>query len=346
MKNNKSNFISGSAAFLILFAGLAPAFSQETPPMNVQDQIARIQAAIREKGAKWTAGETSLSNLSLEEWQARVGYNFQPLDAPPLTEDAATEIPASVDWRNYNGNFVTPVRDQKKCGSCWAFALTGGLESYVLRTEDKPGVDLDLSEQIMVSCSGVGSCSGGYLSGSYLKRTGLPPESYYPYTATNGKCSTAAAGWQNAAYKVGAYASVSQKLAAIKSALANYGPLPTALMVYEDFMHYKSGIYSYTTGKKLGGHAVLLVGYNDAEQYFIVKNSWNTKWGEEGYFNIAYSEINSVVRFGLSTIVYQTKTARDGASWQGRTVELDPSTVDEVRTQLAPMFRPLLQWNR
>ena len=98
---------------------------------------------------------------------------------------------------------------------------------------------------------------------------------------------------------------MSKKLATIKTALIKYGPLPTAMMVYEDFMHYKTGVYSYTTGKKLGGHAILLVGYNDDGQYFILKNSWDTGWGENGFFRIAYSEMNSVVSLGLSTIAYR-----------------------------------------
>lgn len=340
MKYDKKSFIAWSALLLVL-SGLAPAFSE--PTMSVKEQIANIQKAIKEKGAKWVAGETELSNMTMEEWQARVGYNFQPVDAPPLTELGAAEAPAAIDWRDKNGNFVTPIRDQKKCGSCWAFAMTGALESYTLRMENKPGKDLDLSEQVMVSCSGAGSCQGGYLSAGYLKKTGLPPESFYPYTATDGDCATAGAGWQSAAYRIGTYSSVSKTLAAIKTALANYGPLPTAFMVYEDFMHYKSGIYSYTTGKKLGGHAVILVGYNDAEQYFIVKNSWNTKWGEEGYFKIAYSEMGTVVNFGLSTIVYQKSPAKEG-QWMGRTVELDPSAVEEARKELAPGFQPALDW--
>lgn len=342
MKYIKKSFIAWLAPLLVV-SGFAPAFSQDLQTMTVKEQIAAVQKAIKEKGAKWEAGETSLSNLSKEEWQARVGYNFQPIDAPALAEFGPAAIPASIDWRSQNGNFVTPIRDQKKCGSCWAFAMTGALESYTLRTENKPGTDLDLSEQVMVSCSGVGSCNGGYLSAGYLKKTGLPPESFYPYTATDGSCETAGAGWQNATYKIGTYSSVSKSLTAIKTALANYGPLPTAFMVYEDFMHYKTGIYSYTTGKRLGGHAVLLVGYNDAEQYFIVKNSWNTKWGEEGYFRIAYSELNTSVSFGMSTIVYQKGSAKE-ESWQGRTVEMDPTLVDEIRKELEPKFRPLFQW--
>ena len=77
------------------------------------------------------------------------------------------------------------------------------------------------------------------------------------------------------------------------------------MLVYEDFRHYKSGIYSRVSGKYLGGHAVLLVGYNDDEEYFMVKNSWGPDWGEDGYFRIAYSEMRSRVFFGgLYSLAY------------------------------------------
>ena len=222
----------------------------------------------------------------------------------PLPEMQNFAAPASVDWRDNGGNFVSGVRDQKKCGSCWAFAMTAGLESNAMMARSRGG-DIDLSEQVMVSCSGVGSCNGGTLDADFLVKTGLPPEKYYPYGAVDGDCSQAEAGWEKVATKIGSFASVAQKAASIKNALAKYGPLPTAMWVYEDFMHYKSGVYSYVSGKKLGGHAILIVGYSEDDQAFIVKNSWGPKWGEGGFFKVAYSELTSKTSFGMMTIAYR-----------------------------------------
>ena len=340
MKNNTRSHIFGLAAFLMILAGSAPAFSKDSVAANIKEQIALIQTLITQNGGKWVAGETSLSNLSMEEWQMRVGLNFKALNAPDIPELTAVTPPASLDWRNSNGSYVTGIRNQAKCGSCWAFSLTGGLESYVLITSSRPGADIDLSEQVMLSCSGAGSCNGGYLDAGYLQSTGLPLETVYPYTATDGVCSSASAGWQSSAYKIGSWGSVPKKLASIKAALAALGPLPTAFMVYEDFMHYKSGIYSYATGKKLGGHAVLLVGYNDAENYFIVKNSWGTGWGEDGFFRIAYSEMNNVINFGLSTVAYKAAAPKNALSETGRL------NSDETWNRTAPMFAPLFQWKQ
>ena len=319
-----------------MLAGGAQAFSQDST-VNVKEQIDQIQTLIKQNGGKWVAGETSLSNLSREEWQLLVGLNFKELNAPPLPDLTAVTPPASLDWRNSNGNYVTGIRNQAKCGSCWAFSLTGGLESYVLINHNTPDTDIDLSEQVLLSCGGVGSCNGGTLDPAYLQSTGLPLETVYPYTATDGTCSSASPGWESSAYKIDAWGSVSKKLATIKAALVTYGPLPTAFMVYEDFMHYQSGIYSYTTGKQLGGHAVLIVGYNDAESYFIVKNSWGTGWGENGFFRIAYSEMSNVVKFGLSTVAYKAAVPQNASS--------DRLGAGETWSRTAPMFAPLLQWN-
>ena len=336
MRKNIKVCAAVSAAFLAILAGSTPGFAQDPLSGGAKDQIAIIQSLIQKKGAKWVAGETSLSNLSREELQYRVGLNFQPITAPPMEKPAVmAPLPASLDWRDNNGNYVSAVTDQKKCGSCWAFAMTAGLESNVLRTQNNAG-PVDLSEQVMLSCSGVGSCNGGTLNADYLQKTGLPAESVYPYTATDGSCATATPGWESTANKIASWGSVAKTVATIKTAINAYGPLPTAFYVYEDFIHYKSGIYSYTTGKKLGGHAVLLVGYNDAEQYFIVKNSWGPGWGEDGFFRIAYSEMKNVVNFGLMTIAYRSKSAQRGLETLNKAT--DGLNADGRWGQVAPLF--------
>ncbi len=321
--------------FVTALLAAGPSFGQQALSGSVKDQINAVQAAIKQAGAKWTAGENNIS-ADRENWQYYVGFNFEPIKAEPIELEAAAALPPELDWRASGGNYVTPVRNQGRCGSCWAFSMTAGLEAYSLLKDNTPGKDLDLSEQVMLSCSGAGSCNGGRLSASYLQRTGLPLETAYPYTATDGSCSSAAPGWQDGAYKVGAWGSVRQTVDALKTALVKYGPLPTAFMVYEDFMHYKTGIYSYTTGKRLGGHAVLLVGYNDAEQYFIVKNSWDTGWGENGYFRIAYSQMDNSINFGLSTIAYRASKHE---------VPVGEAVRASAWKRVAPLFEGVSSWN-
>jgi len=344
MRHQKKTLL-GSLAFLFLVAGTT-AFAQGPAFSALDAEIADLNSAIQKKGAQWTAGETSLSRLSPEELKKRVGTGELKINAKPVPEDMGilSALPASLDWRSQDGDFVSAIKDQGNCGSCWAFAMTGGLESNALLTRAATGY-ANLSEQVLISCGGVGSCNGGTLNAKFLETTGLPPDSYYPYTATNGNCSAAAPDWRSATYKIGSWGSVSRRLSSIKSALAKYGPLPTSFLVFADFKHYKSGVYSHIPGLSdifhfLGGHAVLIVGYNDDGQYFIVKNSWGKDWGEGGYFRIAYSELRTDSLFGLSTIAYQRadsgKLPRLVKSGLG-----DPAGKDT--SQIEPLIEPLLK---
>lgn len=288
-----------------------------------QNDLDKVQKAIKEKKAKWEAGPTSVSDLSVEEKQKRAGARM-PVVTPEEEEIAAEEqeflaavtAPAAYDWRAATGpvpgSYVTPVRNQGSCGSCWAFATTGAAESQVLLSYQTPGADMNLSEQVLVSCGEAGSCSGGYIStaSNYVRDLGLPLESCYPYTATNGVCTTACVDWPDAAYRISGWRYVATSAAlptveTLKNALCTYGPMVTTMAVYSDFYYYRSGVYNYTSGTYVGGHAVLLVGYDDASQCFIVKNSWGTGWGEAGYFRIAYSELASAVSFARNTLGYE-----------------------------------------
>ncbi len=270
----------------------------------------QIRSAIAAKGARWHADETSVSRLSLEEKKMRLGLN-ESSAAGDLFSSNTAPIPMvtagspTLDWRNVEGtSYVSPVKDQGSCGSCWAFAVTAGLESQVMIAA--AGLPLNLSEQILVSCSGAGSCSGGSPSSAstYIKNVGLPDESCFPYTATNNSCRNACANWQSDTEMINGWHSASGSVDNIKNAVYAYGPVIATFYVYNDFFSYRSGVYSYTTGSYVGAHAVLVVGYDDTNQCFIVKNSWGSGWGEAGYFQIAYSEVSGTSRFGYSVLAY------------------------------------------
>jgi C1A family cysteine protease len=293
--------------FILVWLVFATFFSSF---LSYAAELDEIRAAIQAKGAQWIAGETSVSKLPPEERKKLLGaLEPQLIGKEEFVSLPYVSLPSRLDWRNNGGNFVTPVKNQGRCGSCWAFATTAALESYTLIQNHTPNTNLDLSEQVLISCGGAGSCNGGYIStaSDFIRYTGLPLESCYPYTATNGYCANACPNWQSSTYKIGKWQWVTTgqpALDAIKNALFTYGPLVTTMTVYTDFYYYSGGIYSYTGGGYQGGHAVTIVGYNDSGQYFIVKNSWGTGWGESGYFKIAYSEISSPVQFGRYTIAY------------------------------------------
>lgn len=254
-----------------------------------------INRAIRDKGAKWVAGETSVSKLSPEEIKRRlmpIKFKKSGQESKSYRFSAkVNNLPTKIDWRNIDGrNYVTGVRDQGNCGSCWAFGTTAILESRILITSRTPDKNLDLSEQAMVSCDNENmGCSGGFPNSamSYLKTAGIPLEIDAPYssggTGITGTCTTP---MQQKTYRVTGFEDVATSVEAIKNAIVQYGPLVTGFVVYTDFLSYQSGVYSHVTGVAEGGHMVAIVGYDDEEQAWIIKNSWGPDWGEGGYFRI------------------------------------------------------------
>jgi len=271
-----------------------------------EGELDDIREAIKERRARWSARETSISTLAPGQRKMRLGVRPQTQVAPvaPAEAPLGPSFGSSLDWRNFRGvSVVTPVKDQGACGSCWAFSTAAGLESQIMMMGG--GVP-DAAEQILVSCSGAGTCNGGYPTRAsiFMQTSGIAGEEKFPYSGTDQSCRAALEGWQRTAAKLGSYYSIPARVNDIKHALAAYGPLPTTFDVYTDFYSYAGGVYSYAAGALEGAHAVLIVGYDDAAQAFTVKNSWGKAWGENGYFRIAYTEVGGSAKFGRETLAY------------------------------------------
>ena len=207
--------------FFGIFVFSSPAFSnQETDEIN---------AAIKEKKAKWTAGETSITKLSEKDRQKRLGLLPSKVPEEVYAIPELMSVPSSFDWRNNNGNFVTPIRDQGDCGSCWAFATTAALESQELIVNNTPGINLDLSEQMLVCCSNSGSCSGGYVntSSDYITRfRSCQVKVAVPYTATNNSCNiNTCVSECNDLHTITGWHWITRSVETLKSELCTYGPL-------------------------------------------------------------------------------------------------------------------------
>merc|ERR1711871_599674 len=186
------------------------------------------------------------------------------------------------------GGAVTPVKNQGQCGSCWSFSTTGSTEG----AWQIAGHDLvSLSEQQLMDCStaeGDHSCQGGLMDFGFkyiVDNKGIDSEADYPYKMANEACQTAKE--TSVVATITGYSDVpKQNVAQFKAALAK-GPVSIAIEADQTgFQHYQGGILDATCGTKLD-HGVLAVGYTD--DYWIVKNSWGTVWGEQGYVRMSSS---------------------------------------------------------
>jgi len=206
-----------------------------------------------------------------------------------------SKVPDSVDWRIKNA--VTPVKDQGQCGSCWSFSATGAMEgAWAIATNEL----VSLSEEQLVECSrsnGNLGCKGGLMDNAfqYAMDNGMCSEDSYPYTSSAGSAGLCKSSCEPQV-TIDACSDVepSNQLA-LKEAVA-FGPVSVAIEADQRiFQSYSSGVItSETCGTELD-HGVLIVGYGteNGVDYWLVKNSWSTSWGDQGYVKIERSDSKS-----------------------------------------------------
>jgi len=246
----------------------------------------------------WRAAHNRITRMPKSQARALLGVNYQRLPvfigSKHFTAEQLANAPDSFDSRTQwpNCGSMTDIRDQRQCGSCWAF---GAVEAMSDRICAVTGRDTRLSAQDVLACSNCGSCSGGYPSCAweYYVNTGVVTEKCLPYTTTSTtpactkKCTDASIDYNSDKHKGSKTYTVSGE-ANMKTEVSTNGPFEVAFQVYADFMSYSGGIYFHQAGGYEGGHAVKLLGYGaeGGVNYWICANSWNTDWGEKGYFRI------------------------------------------------------------
>ncbi|XP_042503151.1 vignain-like [Macadamia integrifolia] len=197
------------------------------------------------------------------------------------------KVPASIDWRQKGA--VTPIKNQGQCGSCWTFSTVVAVEGI---NQIKTKKLLSLSEQQLVDCDigdGNQGCNGGYMDRAfeYIKKVGgITTEESYPYTATNTTCAVSKV---NAPLvTIDGHENVPPSEISLMKAVANQ-PVSVAIDAGgAAFQFYSEGVFFGPCGTELD-HGVAAVGYGttvDGTKYWIVKNSWGTDWGEQGYIRI------------------------------------------------------------
>jgi len=248
---------------------------------------------------EFTQAVNELSDLSEEEYKR---LYLSSLIVPEGPSNATMYVPSNdvipnaVDWRQQG--MVTPVKNQGQCGSCYSFSATGSLEG---QWKKKTGRLPSLSEQQMVDCSGrYGNygCRGGWYQScwKYVRDCGgNQAESTYRYTARQGRCKF---NRRNVVAKVTGFHDTRQGSESdLTNALARVGPVSVAIDASpSSFRRYRSGVhYAPGCSPRRLSHAVLAVGYGSegGRDYYLVKNSWATRWGAGGYIKMARNRGNN-----------------------------------------------------
>jgi len=243
------------------------------------------------KSEKATFGITKFSDLSVEEFQQTVlmKNRIVPTGAPKdIVAPKNVEVPASLDWRSKGA--VTAVKNQEQCGSCWAFSVTENVESMWILADKGTNTSVDFAPQQIVDCdTSDDGCDGGDPPTAYaylISAGGIESESAYPYTGEDGTCAFSSkkivgsiSDWK--------YATTEGDETTLQNNLISWGPLSICVdaTYWQD---YESGVLTWEECAWFNelDHCVQLVGYNaedSSNPYWIVRNSWATDWGIDGY---------------------------------------------------------------
>ena len=252
---------------------------------------------INAQGRSYTLGHNQFSGMDQYDFQNYVHNTNLTISPKHVQQSNETILPESVDWRINNA--VTPVKDQGQCGSCWAFSTTGSLEGiYAIQSGDL----VSFSEQQLVDCDNFKhggkdhGCNGGLMDNAFSwiqENNGLCSEESYPYVSGSEniekeKCQTTCDNLPNS--QIQSWVDVDSTDNALMSAVAMQ-PVSVAIEADQvDFQFYKSGVLTSDCGTTLD-HGVLVVGYGSegtegTNDYYLVKNSWGTSWGDEGYIKL------------------------------------------------------------
>jgi len=246
---------------------------------------------IREHNAKnesWTMGMNEFGDMTWDEFRAVYvgGTRVAPREfirSKNYPDKKSISIPTSLDWRTKNA--VTPIKNQGQCGSCWSFSATGSMEgAHAIST----GTLVSLSEQQLMDCAGAygnQGCNGGLMDDAFeyvIKNGGICSEAAYPYKGVEGTCQSSSC---TSVASISSYADVPSGNEQDLYTVIQQGPISIAIEADQSaFQFYSGGVFSAACGHNLD-HGVLIVGYGtlNSKPYWIVKNSWGTSWGMQGY---------------------------------------------------------------
>ena len=301
--------------FIVVAAIAAVLVSASTDRVGTMELV----RTVNKKTKLWTASLSSpVAGLSHAEARTLLGAGPEGFEDPAkfmreqkYSAEEILKAPESYDPRDYypNCSSMRVIRDQSACGSCWAFGSVGSMSDRTCMAEN---ADIVLSANDILACSGGGGCEGGHpnLAFQYWMRQGIVTEDCQPYpfpscdhhrnSSSSNPCPSEAyptpecsqkckngKDWNKDKHFCSVYYFIDGE-ENFCTDLSLRGPCEADFAVYEDFMVYTSGIYHHVTGDIIGYHSVKILGYgvDNGTKYWLVANSWNEHWGENGFFRI------------------------------------------------------------
>jgi len=259
------------------------------------EKIAKHNKEAAEGKHTYTLGVNKFADLTEAEWRDTLTLKVAKNEKPKYQmKSKLVDIPDEVDWRDEG--YVTPVKDQAQCGSCWAFSTTGSMEGALFK---KTGDLVSLSEQNLVDCDNIDSgCNGGLMENAFqwiMHNGGINSEEDYPYEGRDKSCRF---DDNKDTYTISAYHEIKeQDEDDLTEKIASEGPISVAIDAGKfSFQLYHSGVYyePACSSTRLN-HGVTAVGYGvlDGKDFYWVKNSWGTGWGDDGYIKMSRNRGNN-----------------------------------------------------
>lgn len=261
----------------------------------------------------WERGGETIYSASYQiksqgKYKGNVSFKKKQYVAKPLSKNdyEVKSLPSHFNWQENNG--TSSVKDQGQCGGCWSFAASAVFEGAIKHADN---VERDLSEEFLISCNSDGwGCSGGMCPFAYFKdkvvsgdnQAGAVYESDFPYQAADASCNAPYTHHEKVddwGYVGSSYSTPS--ITELKQAIYDHGSVWVGVYADYSFQSYTGGVFQGSSNSQ-PNHAVVLVGWDDNNQCWYMKNSWSPSWGESGYMRIKYG-VNSI-GYGAAYVDY------------------------------------------